>query len=98
MDPDGGPDANVDMDDLSNELNKLKIDKSKRTSSRAPSSGWKYVAIAIVAILILIMAGQFYSRANAPLIVDTVRPRVESSSESAILVATGYVIAHHKIQ
>src|SRR3989454_1313429 len=29
---------------------------------------------------------------------ETVRPRAESASSSAVLVATGYVIAHHKIQ
>jgi HlyD family secretion protein len=86
------------MDDLSNELNKLKIDKSKRAAGQAPSSGWKYGVIALIAIVIIIMAGQFYSRANAPAIVDTVHPRVESSAQSAVLVATGYVIAHHKIQ
>ena len=30
--------------------------------------------------------------------VSTVKPRLESSNESPVLVATGYVIAHHKIQ
>jgi HlyD family secretion protein len=86
------------MDDLSSELHKLKIDKSKRTETRAPSSGWKYVVIAIVALGMAIMAMQFYLRANAALPVEVVHPRVESSSQSAVLVATGYVIAHHKIQ
>jgi HlyD family secretion protein len=86
------------MDNLSNELNKLKIDKSKRSDTRAPKSGWKYAVIAIVAVGLFIMTAQFYSRANAPVAVDTVHPRVEASSQSAVLVATGYVIAHHKIQ
>jgi HlyD family secretion protein len=31
-------------------------------------------------------------------VVEIVRPRAESSSRSAVLNATGYVIAHHKIQ
>jgi HlyD family secretion protein len=88
------------MDNLSNELNKLKIDKSKRSSvSARSSSGWKYAVVAIVAIVLIGMAGQIiYSRANSSVTVDTVRPRVENSSQSAVLVATGYVIAHHKIQ
>src|SRR5262249_2877713 len=30
--------------------------------------------------------------------VETIRPRMENSAQSAVLVATGYVIAHHKIQ
>src|SRR5262249_41868536 len=36
--------------------------------------------------------------AARPQIVETVRPRLESSTDSAVLVATGYVVAHHKIQ
>jgi HlyD family secretion protein len=31
-------------------------------------------------------------------LVQVVRPRAESSGQSAVLVATGYVVAHHKIQ
>src|SRR5580765_7471163 len=86
------------MDNLSSELQKLKIDKSKRPTSAPSGSGWKYAVIAIIAVGLVIVATQFYSRANAPRSVETVRPRVETSSQSAVLVATGYVIAHHKIQ
>src|SRR5262245_2860478 len=86
------------MDELSNELQKLKIDKSKRTVNSGPRSGWKYVVVAIVLLAIVVAASQFYSRANASLAVDVVHPHVESPADSAVLVATGYVIAHHKIQ
>src|SRR5262245_8756028 len=89
------------MDNLSNELNKLKIDKSKRTDVESSSRGggpWKWLAILLILAALGIAGTRFYQAANASLIVDTVRPRVESSSQSAVLVATGYVVAHHKIQ
>jgi HlyD family secretion protein len=86
------------MDNLSNELNKLKIDKSKRAERR---EGVPKGTLAVIALLILIggvFGWELYTRANEAVVVDTVRPRVESTSDSAVLVATGYVIAHHKIQ
>jgi HlyD family secretion protein len=88
------------MDNLSNELHKLKIDKSKRSDNVPVSGGvaWKYVAIFVILVGLGVLAFQFYQRANAAVAVDTVQPRVESSSSSAVLVATGYVVAHHKIQ
>jgi HlyD family secretion protein len=89
------------MDNLSNELNKLRIDKSRRrnirTSRRIPN--YVFVIVAIVLVTAGALAAVVIFRTlNAPVMVDTVRPRVESSSESAVLVATGYVVAHHKIQ
>ncbi len=86
------------MDNLSNELHKLKIDKSKRPEARTSSGAMNYI-VALILIAALAIAGfQISNRMNAAVIVDTVRPRVEASSQSAVLVATGYVIAHHKIQ
>ncbi len=86
------------MDHLSSELSKLKIDRSQR--SDAPSSR-KGAAAAVIAI-IFVLAGVFavfaFRNATAPADVETVRPRMESASSSAVLVATGYVVAHHKIQ
>ena len=87
------------MDHISNELNKLKIDKTQRGDFGAPrrSRGpW------IVAILALLLAGAVVAY---PLLKDadaievtTVRPRTQATGETAVLVATGYVVAHHKIQ
>jgi len=85
------------MDNLSSELNKLKIDKSKRMQparrSKAP----------VLVLLILLVGGalgavMFLRRSEAAPAVQIVRPRMESSTQSAVLIATGYVIAHHKIQ
>jgi HlyD family secretion protein len=53
-------------------------------------------------LLVLVAAGLvalvMLRRSNAAVTVETVRPRLENSSQSAVLIATGYVIAHHKIQ
>ena len=85
------------MDNLSSELSKLKIDKNKRGQAREKSS--KGLLLVVLVLLLAGIAAIFVLRrpAAAPP-VQTVRPRLERSSQSAVLVATGYVIAHHKIQ
>jgi HlyD family secretion protein len=85
------------MDNLTQELNKLKIDKSKRLQP-APRRG--ATAIVIIAILVVgaIAAIMLLRRPTAAATVEIVRPRAQNSAQSAVLVATGYVIAHHKIQ
>src|SRR5262245_29942816 len=84
------------MDNLSTELNKLKIDKSKRGQPAAR-------AATIVVVLAILFAGAvgavvLLRQPTAAATVEVVHPRTESSTQSAVLVATGYVIAHHKIQ
>jgi HlyD family secretion protein len=85
------------MDNLSNELNKLKIDKSKRVK---PASGSKTTTIIIVLLLVIGAAAAVYflQRPPAAPTVEVIHPRIENSSQTAVLVATGYVIAHHKVQ
>src|SRR2546425_8838422 len=86
------------MDHLSSELSKLKIDASQRGDQ--PSSR-KGIIVAIV-VMVIVLAGLYAAFAlrnsTAGTEVETVRPRVQSASSSAVLVATGYVVAHHKIQ
>lgn len=85
------------MENLSNELNKLKIDKSKRVQPAARRG-------VILGVLIVILVGGVVTarmlsrRSTAAATVEVVRPREERSSQSAVLMATGYVIAHHKVQ
>src|SRR5262245_56797244 len=84
------------MDNLSTELNKLKIDKSKRGQPAAR-------AATIVVVLAILFAGAvgavvLLRQPTAAATVEVVHPRTESSTQSAVLMATGYVIAHHKIQ
>jgi HlyD family secretion protein len=84
------------MDNLSNELNKLKIDKSKRAV--APQRGSRTFTILVIVLLILGIGTVVYRRATAAVEIEVIKPRPNDSSESAVLVATGYVVAHHKIQ
>jgi HlyD family secretion protein len=85
------------MDNLSNELNRLRIDQSKRPQPASRRRAGIYV-VAAVALAGALLTAAILRRPNAAIAVDVVRPRLESSSPSAVLVATGYVIAHHKIQ
>src|SRR6476660_8129525 len=85
------------MDQISSDLNKLRIDRSQRGNVRRSGKGkW------IVAVVILLFAGAaagyvLLGRSKA-VVVQTVRPRQEVSAEAPVLNATGYVVAHHKIQ
>src|SRR5262245_6088375 len=85
------------MENLSSELNKLKIDKSKRVQ---PTARRSVTLVVLVVILIggVLTARVLSRRPAAAATVEVVRPREERSSQSAVLMATGYVIAHHKIQ
>jgi len=85
------------MDQISAELNKLRIDRSQRGDNRR-SGGGKWIAIVLVLALIGAGAGYVFLGRPRPVVVNTVKPRLESPSEAAVLLATGYVIAHHKIQ
>jgi len=84
------------MDHISSELNKLRIDRTKRSDVRRSSKG-KWVIVFL--ILLLGAAGAYaFLRKPAALEVTVVRPRLESTRDSSVLEATGYVVAHHKIQ
>jgi HlyD family secretion protein len=85
------------MDNLSNELQKLKIDKSKRVEVRSGSRGTILMVIILLLAAGVAAAVMLYKPNQAPA-VQVIRPRLESSAQSAVLVATGYVVAHHKIQ
>jgi HlyD family secretion protein len=84
------------MDNLSNELTKLKIDKSKRADT--PRRGNRKSVVFVVLLLALGFSTAMYRRATAAVEVEIIKPRSDDSSQSAVLVATGYVVAHHKIQ
>lgn len=90
------------------DLNSLRIDKSLKTSAQ-PSGGsgisrWaKWWIIGGVLLFIVLGAARFiYSRTNAALEVEVARATKTTSNAaeagSVILSATGYIVAHHKIQ
>src|SRR5881396_2958168 len=86
------------MDHLSNELSKLKIDRSQRADHTSSRKGLAVAAVVIVIVVLGIFGVYAFRKSTAAIEVDTARPRVESAASSAVLVATGYVVAHHKIQ
>jgi len=89
---------------MSDELSKLKIDRSKR---RKESSGWasKWIITGVLIFLLLGAARFIYGRLDAATEVEVQRVSTQSLSANAdapqgdvILNATGYIIAAHKIQ
>jgi HlyD family secretion protein len=87
------------------DLNSLRIDKSLKTSAQPSGiSRWaKWWIIGGVLLFVLLGAARFiYSRANAALEVEVARATKTTSNNavagSVILSATGYIVAHHKIQ
>lgn len=81
--------------DLSQHLESLKIDHSHRQDDQRSVPGWVWVSV-----LILIVAGVGWAAANAfrSPEVETARVvSIETREPSSVLVASGYVVAHHKI-
>src|SRR6186713_770719 len=87
------------MDQISTELSKLRIDRSQRGESREGNGRGKWILLLVVILLIGgSIAGYAYLNRKQTVMVDVIRPRQEASGDSAVLVASGYVVAHHKIQ
>jgi len=86
------------MDQISSELNKLKIDRSQRGDIERRSGNGKWFVLLVVILLAGAGAAYVFLAKPKPVVVRTVRPQMESSTAAAVLVATGYVVAHHKIQ
>jgi HlyD family secretion protein len=85
------------------ELEGLRIDRSSRGTEGEPSPWAKriiIVGIAMVALLGLSVLAYRLIASNAPE-VETSRATVESSNDPTagiVLTATGYIVAHHKIE
>nr|MBP6823636.1 efflux RND transporter periplasmic adaptor subunit [Acidobacteriota bacterium] len=92
------------------DLNSLRIDKSMKNSPKsAGGSGWarwaKWWILGGIALFLLLGAARFInSRLNAATEVEVVRVNATSSNAAnvpageVLLSATGYIVAHHKIQ
>ena len=83
------------------ELKSLQIDRSRKRP-REPSKWATRWIIAGTAILAALGAARFaYTRMNSPLEVSVVRVQATGGAAAAqgvVLNATGYIIAHHKIE
>ena len=86
------------MEQISSDLNKLKIDRSQRGDGGERSSKAIWVVLLVVILLGGAGAAYVFLGKPKPVVVRTVRPQMQTSGDSAVLVATGYVVAHHKIQ
>src|SRR5688572_19847337 len=88
------------MDKISNELNKLRIDKADRMTARPSRRGKSPWILAVLVLLVAcgIVSYSFYPKAPDADFVSTIKPRAEVSQDAPVLIATGYVIAQHKIQ
>jgi HlyD family secretion protein len=85
------------MDQISSDLNKLRIDRSQRGGARR-SGKEKWIVALLVLLFVGAAAGYALLGRSKVVAVQTVRPRQEISAEAPVLNATGYVVAHHKIQ
>ena len=84
------------------ELKSLQIDRNRKNAPERSSWATRWIVIGIVLFLIAGAARYAYTVVNAPLDVEAARVRAASSDvasgNSVILNATGYIVAHHKIQ
>ena len=83
------------------ELKSLQIDRSRKRSGEPSKWATRWIVIGIT-ILVMLGAARFaYTRMNAPLEVSVVRVQATGGAAAAqdvVLNATGYIIAHHKIE
>src|SRR4029077_13463201 len=64
-----------------------------------PGGRGKWVAFFLLILLIGgSIGGYAYLNRKQSVVVDVIHPRLELSGDSAVLVSSGYVVAHHKIQ
>jgi HlyD family secretion protein len=86
------------MNVMQAELEKLRIDRSKKPVSHRP--GWIAAAVSVAALAGLI--GLIYARFNEAVPVQVVRvcptDRSSPTAENIILNATGYIVAAHRIE
>lgn len=87
------------------DLNSLRIDKSLKDKSRRSSTGRRVIIVGVVLLIVAAVAWFALGRMNAAQEVEVVRVTAANSAagQSAnagdvILNATGYIVAHHKIQ
>ena len=89
---------------MEKDLHSLKIDKSLKVSTRESSWAAKWIVGGVLLFLLLGAGRYFYESANKELEVQTQRVSAVqpgsggAPSGSVILNATGYIVAHHKIQ
>ena len=88
------------IDTKSEHLQKLRIDRSDRGGGDEPSPWAKRYIIVGIAIVAVLSISTLAYRLLSPTLpeVDVVRATAETASEpGSVLTASGYIVAHHKI-
>jgi HlyD family secretion protein len=83
------------------DLKSLQIDRAKKRSGDPPKWATRWIIGGIALLIALGIARFAYTKMNAPLEVTVVRVQATGRAAAAqgiILNATGYIIAHHKIE
>ena len=87
------------------DLKTLQIDKSLKTTGNPSPPRWatRWILIGVLLFAALGVASFAYNRLNPVFEVEVARVTTSESGQgepagSVILTATGYVVAHHKIQ
>jgi HlyD family secretion protein len=83
------------------ELKNLQIDRSRKRSGEPSKWATRWIIGGIVLLIALGAARFAYTRMNAPVEVSVVRVQAAGGAAAAqgvVLNATGYIIAHHKIE
>lgn len=86
---------------MSDELQNLRIDRSKRQTDEAPRWAVRWIVIGVTVFIVLGAARLIYARWTAAVEVETARARILDAGPGAgsvILNATGYIVAAHKIE
>jgi len=95
------PRTQDDQDDLNQRLRSLKIDRSSATSPSSNTRSPKILLLALSALVVLVVIGGYLYFATAAKSVSAAEVKLESGGGSAgdtVLSASGYVVAHHKIE
>lgn len=93
---------------MEKELHSLRIDKSLKAGARGGGSSWatRWIIGGVLLFLLLGAARYFYEASNREVEVQTLRVKTAQSggagsgapAGTVVLNATGYIVAHHKIQ
>ncbi|MBM3813218.1 MAG: efflux RND transporter periplasmic adaptor subunit [Acidimicrobiia bacterium] len=85
---------------MDKDLSGLRIDKSEKNAGEPSRWAVRWILGGILLFVLLGLFVTVYQRVNAAVEVETVRVTAEqvASAGPVILNATGYIIAHHKIQ
>lgn len=89
----------MSLDTKHHDLQSLRIDRTERENGQGPTWARRYIVIGIAVVVVLSLSAAAY-RLFAPTVpeVDVVRASAENSDVGGIvLTATGYIVAHHKI-